>query len=186
MSRSYLVTLTLLLSLAVAAQTTPSTSQSGAPSPSAQATTPGAGTPSATAPTPAEPSAQDQARQTLDNVGAGLNLTADQKTKLQPILTEEIQLIHDLPADTSMTTEQKQAKFRDVMTADHAKIDAILTPEQKQKLSDMNRQRDAQHSGAPAPGAAPGPGAPTPSPVPAPSTTPGTSPNTSPTPTPHN
>ncbi len=184
MSRSYLVTLTLLLSLAVAAQTTPSTSQSGTSS-SPQAVTPGAGT-NATAPTPAEPSAQDQARQTLDNVGAGLNLTADQKTKLQPILTEEIQLIHDLRADTSMTTEQKQAKFRDVMTADHAKIDAILTPEQKQKLSDMNRQRDAQQSGAPAPGAAPGPGAPTPSPVPAPSTTPGTSPNTSPTPTPHN
>lgn len=179
MSRSFLVTLILLLSLAVAAQTTPSTSQSGAPS-SPQATTPGAGT--AAAPTPAEPSAQDQARQTLDNVSAGLNLTADQKTKLQPILTEEIQLIHDLRSNTAMTAEQKQAKFRDVMTADHAKIDAILTPDQKQKLTEMNRQHDAQQSGAPAPGAVP---APAPTPAPAPSNTPGTSPDTAPTPTPH-
>ncbi len=178
MSRSFLVTLTLLLSLAVAAQTTPSTS------PSPQATKPGAGT-SATAPTPAEPSAQDQARQTLESVGAGLNLTADQKTKLQPILTEEIQLMHDLRADTTMTTEQKQAKFRDVMTADHAKIDAILTPEQKQKLSAMNRERDAQQAAPPAPGAAPGTGSATPAPAPAPGNTPGTAPDTAPTPTPH-
>lgn len=184
MSRSVLTTLTLLLSLAVAAQTSPSTSPSGT-SPSSQATTPGAGIPGATAPTPAEPSAQDQARQTLESVGAGLNLTPDQKTKLQPIITEEIQLMHDLRADTTMTTEQKQAKFRDVMTADHAKIDAILTPEQKQKLTQMNRERGAQQSGSAAPGATPGPGAATPVPSPAPSNTPGTAPDTTPTPSPH-
>ena len=181
MSRSFLTTLTLLLSLAVAAQTTPPQSQPATPSPAPQASAPGTGTSGATAATPAEPSAQDQARQTLDNVGAGLSLTADQKAKLQPILAEEIQLIHDLRADTAMTTEQKQAKFRDVMTADHAKIDAILTPEQKQKLTAMNRERDAQQNGA----AAASPGARTPAPAPAPNNTPGTNPDTAPTPTPH-
>lgn len=162
MSRTFVVTFTLLLSLAVAAQTTPSTS------PSPQATTPGT---SATPSTPNEPSAQAQAHESIDNVSSQLNLSADQKAKLEPILTEEIQLIHDLRADNTMTIDQKRAKFRDVLTADHAKIDAILTPEQKRKLTAMNQERQSQQGGAP--GAAPSP---------APNVTPGQSPNSNPMP----
>lgn len=135
----YLLTLVLLLSLGLVAQTAP---QSSAPQQSA---------PSASAPgTTAEPNSRDQAHATLEQLGPDLNLTADQKAKLEPILTSEIQLMHDLRADTSMTPQQKSAKFRDALTADHAKIDAILTPEQKTKLSQMNQARQAQQSQQPA------------------------------------
>jgi Spy/CpxP family protein refolding chaperone len=159
MSRTFVVTFTLLLSLAVAAQTTPSTS------PSPQATTPGT---SATPSTPNEPSAQAQAHESIENVSSKLNLSADQKAKLEPILTEEIQLIHDLRANTTMTVAQKREKFRGVLTADHAKIDAILTPEQKQKLTEMNQAHESQQGGA--------------APTPAPNATPGQTPDANPMP----
>jgi Spy/CpxP family protein refolding chaperone len=126
------LTLTLLAGFTLAAQTaTPATPP---PSPAPQ-------TPSAT-----EPSPQDQAHQAMEKIGSDLSLTADQKTKLEPIIAGEIQQVRDLKADTSMTPEQKQAKFQQTLTTDHAKIDTILTPEQKQKLAQL-RQQQAQGQG---------------------------------------
>ncbi|HVZ17679.1 MAG TPA: hypothetical protein VG897_11210 [Terriglobales bacterium] len=122
----------------------PSASPQGAP-PQQQATpAPGTGVAGETNP-------QDQARETIERVSTDLNLTPDQKSKLQPILASEIQLVHSLRTDTSMTPEQKQAKFKDQLTADHAKIDTILTPEQKQKLALMNQQRQQQEQTQQAP-----------------------------------
>ncbi len=149
----FLLTLTLLLALGLSAQMTPqaATPQTATPAPATpQATTPPS-TPQST-PTPGDstaagPSAQDQARATIEKVSADLNLTPEQKSKLEPILTNEIQLVHTLKADTSMTTEQKQAKFKDQLTSDHAKIDAILTPEQKTKLGQLNQQKAQEQGG---------------------------------------
>jgi hypothetical protein len=89
-------------------------------------------------------SVQDQAAQSLQRLGTELNLTPDQKTKLQPILESEIQQVRDLRADTSLSPEQKQAKFQQTLTTDHAKIQAILTPEQQQKLAEMNQRARSQ------------------------------------------
>ena len=149
----FLLTSILLLSLGLVAQTSPqaATPQTPTPTPATpQATTPPA-MPQST-PTPSDsgtagPSAQDQARATIEKVAADLNLSPDQKSKLEPILTNEIQLVHTLKADTSMTTEQKQAKFKDQLTSDHAKIDAILTPEQKTKLGQLNQQKSQEQGG---------------------------------------
>jgi Spy/CpxP family protein refolding chaperone len=123
-----LLTLTLLAGFTLAAQTAaPAT-----PPPSAAPQTPAA-----------EPTPQDQAHQAMEKIGSDLNLTADQKTKLEPIIAGEIQQVRDLRADTSMTPEQKQAKFQQTLSSDHAKIDSILTPEQKEKLAQL-RQQQAQ------------------------------------------
>lgn len=56
-------------------------------------------------------------------------------------------------ANTGMTIQQKQAAFQQTLTADHSKIDAILTPEQKTKLAQLHQQQDAeqQQSQPPAP-----------------------------------
>jgi len=129
----------------------------------AQATSPGTpppqNQPSASAPpaTSPEPSAKDEAQRTLNNLGPQLNLTADQKTKLEPILTNEIQQVRDLRANTSMSVQQKQAAFQQTLTADHTKIDAILTPEQKAKLAQLHQQEESGQGQAqpPAPGPQP-------------------------------
>lgn len=138
---TWLLTFLLLCGLALSAQTAPA----GPPS---------AAQPSQAAPAPAQndsPAAemtpQQQAHMTIEKLSSELNLTADQKPKLETILTGEIQQVRDLRADNSMTVEQKQAKFKDTLTADHAKIDAILTPEQKTKLTQLNQQQHAAQQG---------------------------------------
>jgi Spy/CpxP family protein refolding chaperone len=125
-----LLSATVLLGFSLAAQTTtPAT-----PPPNAAPQAP---------PAASQLSPQEQAHQAIEKVGADLNLTADQKTRLEPIVANEIQQVRDLRADTSMTPEQKQAKFQETLTSDHAKIDSILTPDQKQKLAQL-RQQQAQ------------------------------------------
>jgi len=146
---TFLFACTLLLGLSLSGQTTPQTQ----PAPGASSS--------------GQPSAQQEAHQKIEELAPDLNLTADQKTKLEPIITGEIQLIHELQADTTMTREQKQQKFHDTMAADHSKIDAILTPEQKQKLQQMNAQRAAERSQGQGQSSSPN-AAPTPNPNPKP------------------
>src|SRR5947207_3109150 len=55
--------------------------------------------------------AQSQAQTGDENP---LNLTAEQKAKLQPILAEENQQLQALRSDTSMTQEQKVSKANDI------------------------------------------------------------------------
>ena len=146
-----LLTLTLLFGFTLAAQTAPPAA-SQTPQSSAQAPMD-------------EPTAQAQAHDSIEKVSTDLNLTADQKSKLEPVLTAEIQQVRDLRADTTMTPQQKQAKFQQTMTDMHAKIDAILTPEQKQKLAQMSQQRAQQQQGpssAPSQGPSVQPSAPPP------------------------
>ena len=142
---SLLLTVVLLFGIGLFAQattpgTTPGSSNSAATPPTASA--PAAG--------PARTSPKDEAHRTIENLGPQLNLTADQKAKLEPILTNEIQQVRDLRADTGMTIQQKQAAFQQTLTADNNKIDAILTPEQKTKLAQLHQQQDAQQGQAPA------------------------------------
>jgi len=145
-----LLTFLLLCGLALSAQTTPMAQSPSAQQPQANP----APTPAPSDSPTADMTPQQQAHQTIEKLSSELNLTADQKPKLETILTGEIQQVRDLKADTSMTVEQKQAKFKDTLTADHAKIDAILTPEQKQKLTQLNQQQHAAQQGQ-APSAAP-------------------------------
>jgi len=117
--------------------------------------------PAASAPAPtSQETPQQEAHRTLEKLSTQLNLTADQKTKLEPILTGEIQQVRELRANTTMTMPQKQAAFQQTLTTDHDKIDAILTPDQKAKLAQLNQQQDARESGSqptPPPAATPKP-----------------------------
>jgi Spy/CpxP family protein refolding chaperone len=164
------LTLTLLFGFTLAAQTAPPAASSTAPQ-----------TPQSSAQALMnEPTPQAQAHETIEKVGTDLNLTADQKSKLEPVLTAEIQQVRDLRSDTTMTIQQKQAKFQQTMTDTHAKIDAILTPEQKQKLAVMSQQRaQQQQQQAAPPSASPAPSQ-TPSPSQGPSAQPSAPPPQSP------
>ena len=114
-----------------------SPSQTAPPTSTTPGTTPGA------APPPA---------QADDNP---LNLTEDQKAKLRPILLDERQQMEAIRNDASMTTEQKITKAQQIRDTTSPKIKAILTPEQLQKLSDMQKARQQQNQSAPAPSTPP-------------------------------
>jgi transposase len=79
------------------------------------------------------PAGQAQSQAQTDDQNP-LNLTEEQKAKLQPILAEENQQLEALRSNTSMTQEQKFAKAKEIRETASPRIRAILTPEQVGKL----------------------------------------------------
>ncbi len=70
----------------------------------------------------------------LQHMAKYLNLTDDQKAKIQPILENEAQQLKALHADTSLTPDQRRAKALEIHQASRGQIEPILTPEQVAKL----------------------------------------------------
>ena len=77
-----------------------------------------------------------------------LNLTDEQKAKLRPIVADETQQLDAVRSDSSLSTEQKVQKANQIRETASPKIKAILTPEQLQKLADM-QQKARQQQGSP-------------------------------------
>src|SRR5947209_8002853 len=73
-----------------------------------------------------------------------LQLTADQKAKLQPIIQDEVTQINAVRNDASMSMDQKRAKVEEIKKTSFPKILAVLTPEQQKKLSDMQQRARQQ------------------------------------------
>ena len=73
-----------------------------------------------------------------------LQLTDDQKAKLQPIIQEEMVQMDAVRTDNSLTMAQKQAKVAQIKRDHFPKIEAILTPEQRKKLVDMQEKARQQ------------------------------------------
>ncbi len=91
-----------------------------------------------------------QAGQTTDPVerdghGQGriferLNLTQDQRAKVQTILQSERSQIQALRSNSALTEAQKKEQARALRKADHEQLLAVLTPEQQAQLKQMHRQ----------------------------------------------
>lgn len=88
----------------------------------------------------------DPARQ-MDQLSQQLNLTDDQKSKLQPLFEEHRKQMQSLRQDTSLTPEQKQAKAKELRQANHQQMMSVLTPEQQQKLEQMRANRPHHRRG---------------------------------------
>lgn len=82
---------------------------------------------------------------------ARLNLTPDQKSKIQPIMQSSRQQVQAVRADSSLTPEQKQAKVREIHQNAMSQAKAVLTPEQQQQLQEMRKGRGGKRGGPPAP-----------------------------------
>ena len=115
--------------------------------------------------TPAAPAAKhahrqgDRAEQRLNRLSKKLNLTDDQKEKVRPILQDEEKQLTDMEADSTLTAQQKHKKTKEIRRSSRAQLDAILTPEQKEKLPSRKAGAEGRHhqhahqAGTPAPDA---------------------------------
>lgn len=83
----------------------------------------------------------------LQMLSQKLNLTDDQKAKIRPILEEHLKDRDAIMKDQSLTPEQKHDKMKASMDAAHAKIDPILTAEQKKELAQMMQEQHGQGHG---------------------------------------
>ena len=78
---------------------------------------------------------RDSAEKKLKRLSKRLNLTDEQKEKARPILQDEQKQVTALDSDSTLSTQQKHKKMRGIRTSSRSQLDAILTPEQKEKIS---------------------------------------------------
>jgi Spy/CpxP family protein refolding chaperone len=76
----------------------------------------------------------------------GLNLSEDQRAKVQTILQGERSQIQALRSNTSLSEEQKKQQARELRQANHQQLLAILTPEQQAKMKQVHGQRMGRHA----------------------------------------
>jgi periplasmic protein CpxP/Spy len=74
-----------------------------------------------------------------------LNLTPQQKEKILPILADEVPKVNAIKNDNSLSKMQKMQQLRAIHQQTDPQMNAILTPEQYQKLKAIRQQtiRDA-------------------------------------------
>jgi len=146
--------LALAISLPASAQTSTTTPAPEA-SPQSQTAPQSQPAPSQPAPSQTAPSgdaaqgrAPAQSDQDNDNP---LNLTDEQKAKLQPIIADENKQMDAVRSDTSLTTDQKIQKANQIRSDASPKIRAVLTPEQLQKLAQLQEKAKQQRENQSAP-----------------------------------
>lgn len=69
-----------------------------------------------------------------------LNLTPEQKADLKSIRENEKQQAQAIKNDSSLTPDQKKAKFKELRKSSHEQMMAKLTPEQQQKFKEMRKE----------------------------------------------
>lgn len=100
------------------------------------------------APTPAA-AKHHNPHKMVNKMAAELNLTDDQRTKIEPILAERQEKMEALKADTATAPAAKKEQFRAIMKKSNADLAAVLTPEQQEKMKSMHKG----HKGGEAPAA---------------------------------
>jgi periplasmic protein CpxP/Spy len=78
--------------------------------------------------------------QQLEHLTKALNLTSDQQAQIKPILTNQQQQMMQLHQDQSLSREDKMAKGKSLHEDTTSKIEAVLTPDQKQKYEAMQQK----------------------------------------------
>jgi Spy/CpxP family protein refolding chaperone len=89
----------------------------------------------------------EHAQSHLDWLSQKLNLTDEQKAKLQPIFQDEERQIRAVRNDNSLSQDQKREKIKQIHEANRPEIEAVLTPEQKQKLAQIKAEHKQKRSG---------------------------------------
>jgi len=87
-----------------------------------------------------------------------LGLTEAQQEQIKPILKSEFEQMKALKDDTTTPKDEKREKFKSIHQAAEEQINAILTPEQLQKMKDWREEHRGKHgpgAGGPAGGPAP-------------------------------
>ncbi len=75
-----------------------------------------------------------------------LNLTADQQNQLLPILTDRQQQVAAIQSDNTLAKKDRWEKMKSVREDSRTKIEAILTPEQKQTFEQMQQRQQERRA----------------------------------------
>jgi periplasmic protein CpxP/Spy len=82
----------------------------------------------------------------LQHMTQVLNLSADQQAKVKSILEDQQNQMTSLKQDTSLSSQDRRAKFEQIHEATHQKIRDVLNDDQKAKFDQM-KARHKDHMG---------------------------------------
>jgi Spy/CpxP family protein refolding chaperone len=92
-----------------------------------------------------KPAKRDGARgdrtKMMEDQLAQLNLTADQKAKIDPIITKLRDDVKKIMDDTTIEQKDKREKVGEAMKTAMTDIKAVLTPDQQAQLEKMQKER---------------------------------------------
>lgn len=84
----------------------------------------------------------------LDKMATELNLTPSQKAQLLPILSNAQEQRRAIQTNAALAPAQKKAQLKALRDTTKSQTDAILTPEQRQKMDDMKaKKKQAKRDG---------------------------------------
>ncbi len=81
----------------------------------------------------------------LEMLGKHLNLTNDQKAKIKPLLENEFKQMQDLHQNSSLSPEDKRAKFQQIRESTNGQIRPLLNSDQQKKFDEMQQQMQQRH-----------------------------------------
>jgi len=76
-----------------------------------------------------------------------LNLSQDQQNQLKPIFEKQHEQAKAIKNDSSLTQDQKKAKFQSLRQDTMAQMNNILTPEQQQQFQQMRAKHHRGNNG---------------------------------------
>ena len=82
----------------------------------------------------------------VQHMTQALNLSADQQTKVKAIFEDQQKQMESLKQDTSLSQQDRRAKFQQIHEATHQKIRDVLNEDQKAKFDQMKAQHK-EHMG---------------------------------------
>ncbi|MDX2179357.1 MAG: hypothetical protein SFV18_07185 [Bryobacteraceae bacterium] len=77
----------------------------------------------------------------MDKLAKELNLTADQKAKLEPIFKEQAEKMRALRDENKGSRREMMKGMREIQEQNDAKISEVLTAEQKTKWDEIKKER---------------------------------------------
>ncbi|WP_150107285.1 Spy/CpxP family protein refolding chaperone [Pedosphaera parvula] len=81
-------------------------------------------------------------KERMDKMATELNLTEDQKTKVQAIMKDTGEKMKALRDDTTTAREDKMTKAKAIRDDSNTQIKALLTDEQKTKFDAMQKENE--------------------------------------------
>ena len=84
-------------------------------------------------------------QQRVEKMARFLNLSDNQKSRIGRILQDAQNQAQSMRGDKNITREQKQERRRNMRSQIQNRINAVLTPQQRDKMAQMQERRRARH-----------------------------------------
>lgn len=88
--------------------------------------------------------AEVKVKATLERIADQLNLSPDQRAKIKPIVAHSFEQAKALRGDMSLTVAQKFVRLHEIHRAARARVDEVLTPQQRKQLNAVTTQVRAE------------------------------------------